>query len=67
MATKWVQRIKDHLERNPLFFRSNECEPTCLKCCGGIKPPGAKKLALYQVTNYSNVAWNQCHVCKERY
>lgn len=67
MATKWVQKIKDHLARNPLFFREGEHVPTCLKCCGGTKPHTAKRLALYQVTNYSNVAWNQCHLCKEKY
>lgn len=76
MATaKWVQKIKDHLARNPLYFKAGEHVPTCLKClhkqysalAGTTNPPGCKKLALYQVTNYSNLGWNKCHSCGEKY
>lgn len=67
MAAKWVEKIKAKLADNPLYFRQGECVPTCLNCCGGKKPDGAKKLALYQVTNYSNVQWDMCHLCKTKY
>lgn len=67
MAAKWVLKIKEHLATNPLYFRAGECVPTCQRCCGGEKPKGAKKLALYQVTNYSNLKWNECHMCHEKY
>lgn len=67
MATKAIERLKARLAENPLYFRKGECVPTCQQCCGGAKPEGGKKLALYQVTNYTNVAWNMCHVCKKVY
>jgi len=67
MAAKWVEKIKAHLAQNPLYFKSGEHKPTCQKCCGGAKPAGGKKLALYQVTNYSNLHWDTCSMCGVRY
>lgn len=65
--TKQTARVKEHLAANPLFFKDGACVPTCLRCCGGEKPKGAKKLALYKVTNYSNIGWNKCSECQEKY
>jgi hypothetical protein len=62
---KWLDQLRVRLSKNPLYFRPGETVPTCLQCLGGI--PTGKKLALYQVTNYSNLQWNRCQVCQCRY
>jgi hypothetical protein len=60
MAAKWVQRLKERLKINPLFWDRNELEVKCLACGGK-----GKKVPLYAITNYSH--WHTCNTCGTRY
>lgn len=63
MAAKWAQKIKEKLKANPLYLV--DTTPLC-EACGG-KKLGGKKMALYMVTNYSNLGWDRCSACKTEY
>ena len=79
-AAKWVQKIKDRLAANPLYYtaavptsaqhlhkRLESLEGTPRETCLCKNCGGhGKKVPLYAVTNYGN-EFNHCYRCGYRY
>lgn len=80
MAAKWVQKIKDKLAANPLYYtrpaktetqhlvnRLARIEGVKIDQCKCARCGGSgRKVPLYAVTNYGN-EFNHCYTCGEVY
>lgn len=77
MATKWVQRIKDRLAENPLFWTLEGTFPhekgpcICQQCANKQTPENGTRVhggrvPLYRVTNYGH-EFDHCYMCGTKY
>ena len=67
MATKGVERLKERVKNNPLYYRvvGEKMEIRCSKCLAG-EVKGWKKMPLYRIANYGT-NFSVCDGCKSRY
>lgn len=59
MAAKWVEKLKECIAANPLYFVADKI---ICRDCGGT----GKRVPLYRITNYGNT-YNRCDACLKVY